>query len=164
MNETTRDRNTVLSRILTSIGGREVYLEAGDNAGEYRQQVVAADPWSVLHHRGQITTHEADAAKVHSITWHLTKLVPEGRTAIEASIFGGGGFDPASRMDDLAMIAWRQWRDGQACMPPQCRAPVFNMVAWHQYPREGELKVVRQGLRRLVRFYRLRNGFEDNEP
>ncbi len=153
MTTPTRDRDTVLSRILTQQDGRELYVEAGDDAGEYLQRVVAADPWSVLLHRELISQAEADAASRHEAVWHETRLVAEGNTNL-GGWSGGGGHDPASRMGERATEAWRKWRDGQESMPAQCRGQVYHLIVCYRYPAdEHEISVVRKGLRRLAKFY-----------
>lgn len=143
--------NSTIERVsVLTTDGRDAALVPADDAGEFRVEVIARDPWTVLLHAKLISDREHAAADAHSATWVAARWMEAGRSGYEPATSGGIS-DPADRMDEDAMDAWRRFRAAQAAIPVFTRGVVYNCVAYHERP--GDVRVFRVGLRGLAKFY-----------
>lgn len=143
--------NSTSERVLICTqDGRAAALVPADDAGEFRVEVIARDPWTVLLHTKLISDREHAAADAHAATWMAARWMEAGRSGYEPAT-SGVFTEPADRMDDDAMGAWRRFRAAQAAIPVFTRGVVYNCVAY--YERPADVMVLRVGLRSLAKFY-----------
>lgn len=136
---------------VTLSDGRVASVVPADAAGARFVQIVDVDPISILFRYREISEPQYAAAKEHEAAWNASGFVPEGRSRFEAPMFGGPS-EPADRIDDREMAAWRRWRDGQRCVPAYARSQVAAVVAYGERPTN--ITYLREGLSALSRFYR----------
>lgn len=130
--------------------GRDAALVPADDAGKFRVEVIARDPWTVLLNARLISDQEHAAAEAHSATWVAARWVEAGRSGYEPAT-SGVFTEPADRLGEEAMDAWRRFRSAQAAIPVFTRGVVYNCVAY--YERPTDVRAFRVGLRWLARFY-----------
>lgn len=140
--------------IVETTDGRQATLVPSDDAGAFRVEIVAADPWHAMLHIGEIDDRECAAADCHAAKWIASGWIGAGRCGFEPAVSNGLA-DFADRMGKPEMEAWRTFRLAQVAMPVFARAVVYNCIAFCEVPRTGEMRAFRIGLRRLATFYGL---------